>query len=127
MINKAEKQGALPGPLADGIAYVYRMRRRIATFCVVAAALLFGYIGFFGNNGINMYVQKRAKGRALAQHITDLEQQNARLQQQIQSLKTDPDAIEYEARQRLHYARPGEVIWTEPSAPSATTPGQGGN
>ena len=61
MINKAEKQGALPGPLAEGIAYVYRMRRRMATFCVVAAALLFGYIGFFGNNGINMYVQKHSE------------------------------------------------------------------
>jgi cell division protein FtsB len=96
------------------------MRRRIATFGVVAIALLFGYHGFFGNNGINMYEQKRAEGRALAHQITDLEQQNTQLRQQIHALKTDPDAIAYEARQRLHYAAPGEVIWTEPAAPSGS-------
>jgi cell division protein FtsB len=89
------------------------MRRRIATGAVVAAALFFGYHAFFGANGVNMYAQKRAEGRALAKHIADLQQQNLRLQEQVKELKTDPDAIEHEARERLHYARPGEVIWTE--------------
>jgi cell division protein FtsB len=42
-----------------------------------------------------------------------LQKDNARLEQQVKALKTDPDAIEREARDRLHYARPGEVIWTE--------------
>ena len=99
------------------------MRRRIATGAVVAAALFFGYHAFFGENGVNMYAQKRAEGRVLAKHIADLQQQNTRLQQQLKELKTDPDAIEHEARERLHYARPGEVIWTEdddqPSQPKA--------
>ncbi len=45
-----------------------------------------------------------------------------KLQQQVKALKTDPDAIEHEARERLHYARPGEVIWTEDQPAAAQDP-----
>jgi cell division protein FtsB len=69
-------------------------------------------------NGVNSYQQKRAEGRSIEKRIADLQQQNEKLQQQVNQLKTDPDAIEHEARERLHYARPGEVIWTEDEAPS---------
>lgn len=79
----------------------------------MVAALFFGYHAFFGENGVNMYAQKRAEGRDLTKRIDDLQQQNTRLQQQVKELNSDPDAIEHEARERLHYARPGEVIWTE--------------
>jgi cell division protein FtsB len=30
-------------------------------------------------------------------------------------LQADPKAIEKEAREQLHYARPGEVVYVEPS------------
>ncbi|HKO14143.1 MAG TPA: septum formation initiator family protein [Acidobacteriaceae bacterium] len=96
-----------------GAAFVYRMRRRIATGGVVLGALFFGYHAFFGVNGVNSYQQKRTEGRAIEKRIADLQQQNAKLQQKVNELKSDPDAIEHEARERLHYARPGEVIWSE--------------
>ena len=96
-----------------GAAFVYRMRRRIATGGVVLGALFFGYHAFFGVNGVNSYQQKRTEGRAIEKRIADLQQQNAKLQQKVNQLKSDPDAIEHEARERLHYARPGEVIWSE--------------
>lgn len=98
-------------------AVAYRMRRRIATGSVVLAALFFGFHAFFGMNGVNSYEQKRAEGRAIEKRIADLQQQNTKLQRQVKELKTDPDAIEHEARERLHYARPGEVIWTENDQP----------
>ena len=107
-----------PQAIVAGAGFVYRMRRRIATGMVIAAALFFGYHAFFGENGVNMYAQKRAEGRDLTKRITELEGQNARLQQQVRELKSDPDAIEHEARERLHYARPGEVIWTEDDQPN---------
>jgi cell division protein FtsB len=85
----------------------------MATGLAIVAAFFFGYHAIFGEHGVNMYQQKRTDGRAIEKHIADLEQENARLQQHVQQLKNDPDAIEHEARERLHYARPGEVIWTE--------------
>ena len=50
--------------------------------------------------------------KQLRQQIQDLQQENARLRDHIERLKSDPDAIEHEAREQLHYARPGEVIYT---------------
>lgn len=108
--------------LRAGAGFLYRMHRRIATVLAIVAALFFGYHAFFGENGVNMYQQKRAEGRAIEKHIADLQQENARLQEHIQQLKTDPDAIEHEARERLHYARPGEVIWTESDSAPAPQP-----
>jgi cell division protein FtsB len=38
-------------------------------------------------------------------------------------LKSDPNAIEHQAREELHYTRPGEVIYTLPTrAGSSSTP-----
>jgi cell division protein FtsB len=37
----------------------------------------------------------------------------------IESLKSDPKAIEKEAREQLRYARPGEVVYTLPNQPQA--------
>jgi cell division protein FtsB len=100
---------------------LYRMRRRIATGAVIAAALTFGYHAISGGNGLNVYGQRRAEDRTVQKRIGELQKENARLDQQVKALKTDPDAIEHEARERLHYARPGEVIWTE-DAPQGTAP-----
>jgi cell division protein FtsB len=38
------------------------------------------------------------------------------MKDRIEHLKSDPDAIEREAREKLHYAKPGEVIYTLPVA-----------
>jgi cell division protein FtsB len=100
---------------------LYRMRRRIATGAVIAAALAFGYHAIFGDNGLSVYEQRRAEDRAVQKKIGELQKENARLDQHVKALKTDPDAIEREARDRLHYARPGEVIWTEDAPPAPAT------
>ena len=99
------------------------MRRRIATGIAVLAALPFGYHAMFGENGINVYEQRRAESQSIQKRIDQLQQENSHLQQHVNQLQSDPDAIEHEDRERLHYARPGEVIWTEDessgSAPAA--------
>jgi cell division protein FtsB len=111
----AEEQKQI-GMMARAAQALYRMRRRVATGAVIAAALVFGYHAIFGENGVNVYQQRRAEDRAVQKRIGELSQENARLQGQVKALKSDPDAIEREARERLHYARPGEVIWTEDGA-----------
>lgn len=120
MSRAPQKQNIPPGrrALAAAAGFLYRMRRRIATGIAIVAALPIGYHAMFGENGINVYQQRRAEGRSIQKRIADLQQDNTRLQQHVKQLQSDPDAIEHEARERLHYARPGEVIWTEDDPPS---------
>ena len=42
--------------------------------------------------------------------IKQLQDENAHLREHVEQLKSDPDAIEHEAREKLHYAKPNEVI-----------------
>jgi cell division protein FtsB len=48
-----------------------------------------------------------------------LQQENSRLQDHVQHLKSDPNAIEHEARVILRYAKPGEVIYALNDKPEA--------
>lgn len=95
---------------------LYRLRRRIATAAIlVLAAWLFLHVTF-GANGMVVFKQKRAAIKDLRQQVEDLQKENDRYNDQIKALKTDPQAIEKEAREQLHYARPGEVVYVPPGA-----------
>ncbi len=114
-------QQKLPLPAASKAASVaYRLRRRFATIAAIVVSLVFGYHVIFGENGLTAYQQKRSEDRTLQHQIQELQAENTRLQGHVEHLKNDPDAIEHEARERLHYTRPGEVIYTlnEPTAPA---------
>jgi cell division protein FtsB len=39
----------------------------------------------------------------------------------VERLQNDPGAIEHQAREELHYTRPGEVIVTLPDQPATKT------
>jgi cell division protein FtsB len=98
---------------------LYRNRRRLATGCAMLVAVALGYFAVAGDNGIRVYKQKRAEDRQLVQQIETMKQENSKLQAHIDRLKNDPEAIEHEARARLHYTKPGEVIYTLPEAPAS--------
>ena len=118
---------------ARATGFLYRIRRRIATALAIVLAIFFGYHVVAGSNGLNIYEQKRVEDRELHHQIDALQQENDRLKEHVEHLKTDPDAIEREAREKLHYARPDEVIYTlnnpRPNTsgvnqpPAATNPG----
>jgi len=91
-------------------------RRRIGTVSAVAFALLLAWHAVNGRNGLTSWQQKREDNKALAQEIEQLTQENARLSQHVDRLKSDPGAIEHEARERLHYARPNEMIYALPES-----------
>jgi cell division protein FtsB len=101
-------------------AWLYRCRRKLATLGVGLLALVLGYHVVFGANGLMVYEQKRKEHRQLQEQNRLLQQQNEELEKQNKSLKNDAQAIEKEARERLHYARSGEVVYTLPSKPAAT-------
>lgn len=107
-----------PQPSVQGIAeHAFQLRRKIATVIALALAVLIGYHVMFGQNGVTAYETKRKEAKMLDAQLAVAKQQNARMRSHVERLKNDPDAIEHEAREQLHYARPGEIIYTLPVAP----------
>jgi cell division protein FtsB len=102
---------------------LFRNRRRVATGFAMTVAAVLGYFAVAGDNGLTIYKQKRAQDKQLAAEIDTLKEENARLQQHVDRLKSDPEAIEHEARAKLHYARPGEVIYSLPDPPASSQAG----
>jgi cell division protein FtsB len=97
----------------------YGQRRRFATVFAVVIAVLVGYHALFGANGVVAYRAKRSEDRVLAQQLEKMKLDNARLKSHVEHLKTDPDAIEFEAHTRLRYTRPDQVIVLNNSANTA--------
>ena len=113
-----ETQPAPKTPLLQRGWLVYLSnRQRLGTVAAVVFALLLAWHVVNGRNGLSSWQQKRAEDKSLAQEIDRLTQENARLSQHVDRLKSDPGAIEHEARERLHYARPNEIIYALPAAP----------
>jgi cell division protein FtsB len=108
-----------PEPLTQR-AYDWAMRawRPAGSILAVCLALLMGWGVVNGKHGLSTWNQKRVEDKQLQKEIGDLEQENARLRTRVDRLKSNQDEIEHEAREKLHYAKPGEVIYTLPSTPA---------
>jgi len=112
------------GGVRGWFARMYGQRRRSAT---VAAALLAAAVGYhvvFGQHGLTAYQKKKQDERALQVQLRELTQENEELKGHVERLQNDPGAIEHQAREELHYTRPGEVIVTLPGEPSGSGSGQ---
>ncbi|MGH9607225.1 MAG: FtsB family cell division protein [Terracidiphilus sp.] len=112
-------------PRENRVPWTQRVLRLAGTLLAVALACLIFWHVFYGKDGISVWQKKRAENRELQKEIEHYQQENAQLRDRIQHLQSDPDAIQHEARQELHYAKPGEVIYTLPAPPPAKpTPAQ---
>ena len=98
---------------------LYSLRHKLAATGVGILLCVVGYYAVFGANGLVDYQQKRRESRELDRQIKALQQQNGTVEQEIKALKSDPKTIEKEARERLRYARPGEVVYTLSAPPVA--------
>ena len=99
--------------------------RKIATGAAGMLALAMGYNVIFGQNGITAYQQKRQDAQSLDRQLHSLQRENDLLKGHVDRLKSDPNAIEHQAREELHYTRPGEVIYTLPArTDSSNTPSE---
>ena len=104
------------------LSWFFAARRRLATAGVcILTAWMFVHI-VFGSNGMVMYRQKNAEYQALEKDLTRVQKENQQYTEQIKELKTDPAAIEREAREQLHYARPGEMVYVEPAGAAVQAP-----
>lgn len=102
--------------------WLYSSRRRLATGGVGLLTAMLAYHVVFGHNGMVAYQQKRAEYKQLEQQIQQLQGENGQLSDRIKALKSDPQAIEKEAREQLRYTRPGEVVYVLPADKGARQP-----
>src|SRR5208282_5329910 len=105
-------------PVWSWLALEWRRLGTAAAIVLIVGVLLHA---MFGANGMVIYRQKRAELQALRQEVDRLQKENSQHVDQIKALKTDPAAIEKEAREQLHYTRPGEVVLVAPG-PSQRPP-----
>jgi cell division protein FtsB len=99
--------------------------RKVATGAAALLALAMGYHVIFGQNGLTVYQQKRQDAQALDRQLHSLKRENDLLKGHVERLQNDPNAIEHQAREELHYTRPGEVIYTLPAnTGSSSTPSE---
>lgn len=121
------KSEVLPSTFARFVEQIQLSWRKIATAAAAVLALAMGYHVIFGQNGLTVYQQKRQDSQTLDKQLHSLQRENDLLKGHVDRLQNDPNAIEHQAREELHYTRPGEVIYTLPTTPpSQSSPGQAG-
>jgi cell division protein FtsB len=90
------------------------LSRRVIVFVVAAAALAILIAAAVGDRGYLAARRRQTDYIELQQKIHAVETDNARLLADIKALKEDPYVVEKLARERLGFARPGEVIYMLP-------------
>lgn len=112
-----EKDDDTVNALREFVQKVVKWRKLLATAIFVIAISLCAHI-LMGNNGWITYRQKKVEYQKLQQDLQSMDDENRRLDSKIKGLKSDPKAIEKEAREQLRYVKPGEVIYLLPEAPA---------
>ena len=122
LFNKKDEAAEEPLPMRErALAWAQNGWRPAGTMVAIALTLAFGWSVVNGRHGLSVWHQQRTQDKQLRMEIQELEQENAHLREHVQRLKSDPSAIEHEAREKLHYAKPGEVIYTLPAEPKVQT------
>lgn len=93
---------------------LYQRRILLGAIALFVVAVLTGYHVLFTENGVLDYRHKKAEYNNLQQEIQRLQQENDALQKSNDALQNDPRAIEQAAREKLRYAKPGEMIYVMP-------------
>jgi cell division protein FtsB len=107
--------GRATARLRPALTSLFAVWRRLATSAVALLTVWLLVHVMFGANGMVVYRQKKDEYQSLQKEIDALQKENDSYAEAIKSLKTDPRTIEKEAREQLHYARPGEVIFVAPA------------
>src|SRR5512142_447568 len=105
--------------------WMVRSRRKLATLLVFLVAGMVAVHVVFGSNGWAAYQKKRSENRQLQQELQTIQRENDQLEQRVKALRSDPKAIEKEAREQLRYAKPGEVIYVVPQPRPPQPPAAG--
>ena len=94
--------------------WFYQMRRILATLCIGVLAVLIGYKVVFGANGTVEWRAKRTEYQRLQHEIDADNQLHDTLETRVKKLQGDRDTIIKEAREKLGYVMPGEIVLVQP-------------
>lgn len=97
--------------------------RRNTTWFLIAGLVLLVLQDVLGTHGVLAMHHSVKQSADIQKQIHQLNEENQKLQKHVQSLKTDPSAIERIAREDMGLARPGEYIFKiQPKPGTPTTP-----
>ena len=96
--------------------WLRRTGRAMATVCIGLLAILIGYKVLFGANGTVEWRAKRAEYQQIQQDIEKSRLEHQALDARVKKLQSDPNAIVKEAREKLGYVMPGEVVLVQPQS-----------
>ena len=94
--------------------WLIRVRRLLATVCIALLAVFIGYKVVFGANGTAEWRAKRAEYQRLQQEIEKANADHQLLEERVRKLQSDRNTIVKEAREKLGYVMPGEVVLVQP-------------
>ncbi len=86
-------------------------RRSLIIFIGISLVALVTLVQL-GENGIFAYSHLRARATGLRQKVAELEVQNLQMDQQLESLAEDPEALEALAREKYNMRRADEEVLT---------------
>ena len=94
--------------------WLRRTGRVMATACIGLLAFLIGYKVVLGANGTVEWRAKRVEYQQLQQDIEKATLDHQQLETRVKKLQGDPNTIVKEAREKLGYVMPGEVVLVQP-------------
>jgi cell division protein FtsB len=92
-------------------------RQRIVRYSLLAISAAFTVSSLVGDNGLLSSLRARRHYAAVQQQLINLRNENTQLVDEMRRLKSDPAAIEEEARRNLGLIRPGETLVIVKDAP----------
>jgi cell division protein FtsB len=95
-------------------SWFYHTRRILATLCIGVITVLIGYKVVFGANGTMEWRAKRAEFQRLQSEIDKAALDHQALEIRVKKLQSDPNTIIKEAREKLGFVMPGEVVLVQP-------------
>ncbi|HYD50829.1 MAG TPA: septum formation initiator family protein [Terriglobales bacterium] len=82
--------------------------------------LSFAALTLFGEGGLTELLHTRREQRALEGRILEQQERNQALRRKIERLQSDDAFIERQARVKLGLVKPGELVYRDPVAASAS-------
>jgi len=95
-------------------SWLRRTGRVMATVCIGLLAVPIGYKVVLGANGTVEWRAKRVEYQQLQQDIEKAMLDHQQLETRVKKLQGDPNTIVKEAREKLGYVMPGEVVLVRP-------------